>query len=206
VPDTATTPRPAAPNGGAIAHFLSAVHQALDLPAPRRASDQLPYLKLLDQRAHLARASIGRLISNPHSDGLDYTSEGDHILHKLADLPPDTYRSRPAEQLPPCSRSCGSRSSPAATGSRPTPSQPPDHPRRQQGTGPAQLRRGSRRGIPGSVIVPSAASSAIFDMVTLSTSSPSSGSMMRGERAGAAAMHRYGLAGSINTFAEPSSL
>jgi hypothetical protein len=106
VPDTAT-PTPAAPNGGAIVHFLSAVHQALDLPAPRRASDQLPYLKLLDQRAHLARASIGRLISNPHSDALDYISEGDHILHKVADLPPDTYRSRPAEQLPPVSTRCG---------------------------------------------------------------------------------------------------
>ena len=126
--DTATTQGPSAPNGGAIAHFLSAVHQALDLPAPRRGSDQLPYLKLLDQRAHLARASIGRLISNPHSDALDYTSEGDHILHKLADLPPDTYRSRPAEQLRPCSRSCTSRSSPAATA--------------------ASQRRASRRTIP----------------------------------------------------------
>ena len=100
MPDTATTSDPAAPDAGAIVHFLSAVHQALDLPAPRRGRDQLRYLKLLDQRAHLARASIGRLISNPHNDALDYTSEGDHILHKLADLPPDTYRSRPAEQLP----------------------------------------------------------------------------------------------------------
>ncbi len=165
MPDTATTQGPAAPNGGAIVHFLSAVHQALDLPAPRRASDQLPYLRLLDQRAHLARASIGRLISNPHSDALDYISEGDHILHKVADLPPDTYRSRPAEQLQPAG-SCRSRSSPAATGSLPAPSRPPGHPRRQQGTGPAQLRRRSCRRIPGSVIVPSAASSAIFDKMT----------------------------------------
>ena len=101
MPETATTPGPLPPGGGAIVHLLSAVHQALDLPAPRRASDQLPYLRLLDQRARLVRASIGRLISNPRSDAVDYTSEGDHILHKLADLPPDTYRHQPAEQLPP---------------------------------------------------------------------------------------------------------
>ena len=97
MPDT-TTPGPAAPDGGAIAHLLSAVHQALDLPAPHRGKDQLPYLKLLDQRARLARASIGRLISNPLSDVLDYASEGDHILHQLADLPPDTYRHHPAQR------------------------------------------------------------------------------------------------------------
>lgn len=98
MPNTATTPGPAPPNGGALLHFLSAVHQALDLPAPRRGKDQLPYLKLLDQRARLARASIGRLISNPRSDALGYTSEGDHILHQLADLPPDTYRHHPTQQ------------------------------------------------------------------------------------------------------------
>jgi len=97
VPDTAT-PGPAPPTGGATVHFLSAVHQALDLPAPHRAKDQLPYLRLPDQRASLARDSIGRLISNPHSDAVDYTSEGDHILHQLADLPADTYRHHPAQQ------------------------------------------------------------------------------------------------------------
>ena len=84
-----------------ITHFLSAVHQALDLPAPLRGKDQLRYLKLLDQRARLARAGIVRLISNPHADALDYTSEGDHLRHVLADLPPDSYRHDPAERLPP---------------------------------------------------------------------------------------------------------
>jgi len=98
VPETATTPGPLPPGGAAIVHLLSAVHQALDLPAPRRASDQSPYLRLLDQRVRLARASIGRLISNPRSDAVDYTSEGDHILHQLADLPPGTYRHHPAQQ------------------------------------------------------------------------------------------------------------
>ena len=100
MPDTADPPPPAAANR-AITHFLSAVHQALDLPAPLRGKDQLPYLKLLDQRARLARAGIGRLISNPHADTLDYTSEGDHLRHALADLPPDTYRHDPAEPWPP---------------------------------------------------------------------------------------------------------
>jgi hypothetical protein len=99
VSDTADTP-PAAAHC-AITHFLSAVHQALDLPAPRRRKDQVRYLKLLDQRTRLARASIGRLIGNPHTDALDYTSEGDHLRHALADLPPDTYRHDPAGQLLP---------------------------------------------------------------------------------------------------------
>jgi hypothetical protein len=83
------------PSGTAINHFLSAVHQALDLPAPHRAHDRLPYLTLLEQRAGLARASIGRLVASQQSDDLDYTSEGDHILHQIADLPPDTYRHSP---------------------------------------------------------------------------------------------------------------
>ena len=100
MPDSADTPPPATANR-AITHFLSAVHQALDLPAPLRRKDQLPYLTLLDQRARLARAGIGRLISNPHADALDYTSEGDHLRHVLADLPPGTYRHDPAEQLLP---------------------------------------------------------------------------------------------------------
>jgi hypothetical protein len=103
VPDTATSsPLPPADNCP-ITHFLSAAHQALNLPPPRRRKDQLPYLKLLDQRARLACGSIGRLISNPHAGALDYTSEADHLLHSLADLPPDTYRHHPTEQLPPAS-------------------------------------------------------------------------------------------------------
>jgi hypothetical protein len=57
VPDSADTPPPAAACR-AITHFLSAVHQALDLPALLRRKDQLPYLKLLDQRARLAHAGI----------------------------------------------------------------------------------------------------------------------------------------------------
>jgi hypothetical protein len=85
----------AAPSGSAIQHFLSAVHQALDLPAPHRPQDRQPYLNLLEQRAGLARASIGRLVSSQQSDELDFTSEGDHILHQIADLPPDTYRHAP---------------------------------------------------------------------------------------------------------------
>jgi hypothetical protein len=75
----------------AIRQFLSAVHQALDLPAPERARDQLAYLTALEQRVRMARASIGRLIAGPGSDALDYASEGDRILHQLADLPPRTY-------------------------------------------------------------------------------------------------------------------
>jgi hypothetical protein len=101
VSDTATTPGPAPVNSGAIVHFLSAVHHALDLPAPRRGRHRLRYLRLLDQRARLARACITRLISNPDAEALDYTSEGDHLLHGLADLPPDSYRHHPTQPLPP---------------------------------------------------------------------------------------------------------
>lgn len=91
-------------SGSAIRHFLSAVHQALDLPAPSRPHDRLPYLSLLEQRAGVARASIGRLVASQHSDELDYTSEGDHILHQIAELPPDTYRHVHAGRCPdaPC--------------------------------------------------------------------------------------------------------
>ena len=78
-----------------VRHFLSAVQQAIGLPAPHRPSDQLPYLTLLERRARLAHSAIGRLIANPDCSELDYTSEGDHILHQIADLPPDTYRHVP---------------------------------------------------------------------------------------------------------------
>ena len=87
-------------SGNAIRHFLSAVYEALDLPPPRRPHDRLPYLSLLEQRSGIARASIGRLVASQQSDELDYTSEGDHILHQIADLPPDTYRHRPAGRCP----------------------------------------------------------------------------------------------------------
>lgn len=87
-------------SGSAIRHFLSAVYQALDLPPPHRPHDRLLYLNLLEQRADLAKASIGRLAASQHSDELDYTSEGDHILHQIADLPPDTYRHAPAGRCP----------------------------------------------------------------------------------------------------------
>jgi hypothetical protein len=84
----------------AIQHFLSAVYQALDLPAPLRPHDRPSYLSLLEQRAGVARASIGRLVASQHSDELDFTSEGDHILHQIADLPPDTYRHEHAGRCP----------------------------------------------------------------------------------------------------------
>jgi hypothetical protein len=80
--------------GGAVSdirHYLSAVHIALDLPRPRGARDQLPYLSLLEQRSRVALDSIGRLIALHRIDELDYASEGDHILHQIAGLAPDTY-------------------------------------------------------------------------------------------------------------------
>ncbi|MBO0823543.1 MAG: hypothetical protein J2P27_06750 [Actinobacteria bacterium] len=79
-------------SGSAIRHLLSAVYKALDLPQPLRAADRQPYLTLLEHRASVARTSIGRLVGSPDSDDLDYTSEGDHILHQIAELPPDSYR------------------------------------------------------------------------------------------------------------------
>jgi hypothetical protein len=87
----------ALPDAAAIRRFLSAVHQALDLPAPARARDRMAYLTLLAQRALLARASIGRLIADPRSEALDYASEGDQLLHQLADLPARRYRHHPRD-------------------------------------------------------------------------------------------------------------
>jgi hypothetical protein len=86
----ATTAVP--PDRTAIRRLLSAVQEALDLPAPVRARDQLVYLRLVEKRALLVGASFGRLTADPHSDALDYASEAEHILHQLADLPPVTYR------------------------------------------------------------------------------------------------------------------
>ena len=71
----------------AIRHLLSALHQALDLSGTGQVRDELPCLRLLELRARIALASIARLIADPNSDALDYMSEGDHILHQLADLP-----------------------------------------------------------------------------------------------------------------------
>ncbi|MGH3302666.1 MAG: hypothetical protein ACRDOK_13480 [Streptosporangiaceae bacterium] len=79
----------------AVRHLLAALQQALTLPAPRRRSDRLPYLALLEQRASVAAASIGRLLADPRSGELDFLSEGDHILHQIADLPPRSYRHEP---------------------------------------------------------------------------------------------------------------
>ncbi len=91
-------PGPGAAGCTAYRHLLAAVHQALTLPAPHRAGDRMSYLDLLDQRARVARASIGRILADPRSGELDYQSEGDHILHQIADLPPGTYRHAPQER------------------------------------------------------------------------------------------------------------
>jgi hypothetical protein len=84
------------------------VHQALDLPAAERARDQLVHLRLLEQRAVLACASIGRLIGDPHCDALDCASEADHILHQLADLASATRRRHAEETCLPADRAAGS--------------------------------------------------------------------------------------------------
>ena len=97
MPDAAA-PTHAPPDDSAIRRLLSAVHQALDLPAPARAWDRLAYLTLLERRARLARATIARVINDPGSDALDYTSEGDHLLHQLADLPADPRRHHPRKR------------------------------------------------------------------------------------------------------------
>jgi hypothetical protein len=82
------------PDSIAVRHFLSAVHEALQVPGPAWPVNRRRYLKLLERRAVVARASIGRLLANPGSCALDYTSEGDHIRQAIADMPPDTYRHR----------------------------------------------------------------------------------------------------------------
>jgi hypothetical protein len=87
MPNRATRPL----DGLAIRHLLSAVHQALDLPLPGHAWGKLPYLKLLEKRAFIARVSVARIIRHADSDELDYISEGDHILYQLAELPPNGY-------------------------------------------------------------------------------------------------------------------
>jgi hypothetical protein len=79
----------------AVRHLLAAVQQALSLPAPQRHSDRLLHLALLEQRVGIAVASMGRLLADPRSGELDFLSEGDHILHQIADLPPDSYRHQP---------------------------------------------------------------------------------------------------------------
>jgi hypothetical protein len=84
----APDPSPAPSFGDpAIRHLLAALHEALDLSGVAQVRDELASLRVLEARTRIAVASIGRLIGDPHSDGLDYMSEGDHILHQLADLP-----------------------------------------------------------------------------------------------------------------------
>jgi hypothetical protein len=97
VPYTDGTPPAAPPDDAAFRRFLWAVHQALDLPAPYRSRDRRAHLTLLERRARLACASIGRLIADPRADALDYASEGDHLLHQVADLPAYGYRHHPKE-------------------------------------------------------------------------------------------------------------
>ena len=99
MPDAEAARAPAPPELTAIRRFLSAVHEALDVPAPERARQRLAYLRpLLEGRARLASASIGRLMANPLSDALDYASEGDHLLHQIADLPAHGHRRHPRDQ------------------------------------------------------------------------------------------------------------
>ncbi|MGH3304988.1 MAG: hypothetical protein ACRDOK_25630 [Streptosporangiaceae bacterium] len=92
--DAAAAPPPPSPDSIAVRHFLSAVHEAIQIPAPTWPTHRRSYLKLLERRAVVARASIGRLLADPGSSALDYTSEGDHIRQTIADMVPDTCRHR----------------------------------------------------------------------------------------------------------------
>ncbi len=91
-------PGPGAPCYAAVRHFLAAVQQALSLPATHRHGDRLPHLTQLEQRAGVAAASIDRLLADPASGELDFFSEGDHILHQIADLPPHSHRQQPDQR------------------------------------------------------------------------------------------------------------
>jgi hypothetical protein len=73
--------------GAGYRHLLRAVRQALDSPPGRRRLGRLQHASPLEQHARIVCASLDRLIASPHSDELDYSSEGDHILHQIADLP-----------------------------------------------------------------------------------------------------------------------
>jgi hypothetical protein len=97
VPDNGRARGEGDPHCAAVRHLLAAVQQALSLPAPRQQADRMPYLALLEQRATVAAASVGRLLADLGSGELDYFSEGDHILHQLADLPPSSYRHTPEQ-------------------------------------------------------------------------------------------------------------
>jgi hypothetical protein len=92
LPDAAAPQAPVPPDGVAVRHFLAAVHEALQIPGPARPVYRRRYLKLLERRAVVARASIGRLLADPRSNALDYTSEGDHIRQTIADMHPGTRR------------------------------------------------------------------------------------------------------------------
>ena len=63
-------------------------------PRARLALHPRRYLTLLERRTFVACASIGRLLADPGSNALDYTSEGDHIRHTIAGILPHTYRHR----------------------------------------------------------------------------------------------------------------
>jgi hypothetical protein len=91
LPDAAA---PLPPDSAAVRHLLSAVHEALQIPRPAWPVHRRRYLTLLERRAVVARVSIGRLLADPRSNALDYTSEGDQIRQSIADMPPDAYRHR----------------------------------------------------------------------------------------------------------------
>jgi hypothetical protein len=86
--------QPCCPSAGRCGDPASPVSRAPGTrpPAARPRLGKLPYLKLLEERAFIARVSVGRIVRNADSDELDYISEGDHILSQLAELPPSTYR------------------------------------------------------------------------------------------------------------------
>jgi hypothetical protein len=94
VRDVTAAPTTARPDGAAIRHFLSALHEALQIPVPAGPFYQRRYLRLLELRTVVARASIGRLLADPGSNNLDYTSESDHIRQVIADMPVHMYPHR----------------------------------------------------------------------------------------------------------------
>ena len=83
-PATADDP----PGSTAQRELLRAIGDALSLPPGANTIDDVRRLRLLDERAKLVTATVGRILRDPESDD-DAISDARTLRDAVADYPPD---------------------------------------------------------------------------------------------------------------------
>jgi|SRR5215470_12729808 len=83
------------PGSTPLRELLSAVNQALTLPPPATARDEVTYLRITRDRSRLVMLTARRLLADREADDTDLMIAVAQLREQVAQLPDDTYDHHP---------------------------------------------------------------------------------------------------------------